>query len=53
MFDQDPVKAEASRRRIYDMIAREKILLQAFHFPFPGTGHIEKLDDGYRFVPLA
>jgi glyoxylase-like metal-dependent hydrolase (beta-lactamase superfamily II) len=52
MFDQDPVQGEASRRRIYEMLSAEKIMVQAFHFPFPGTGHIEKLADGYRFVPL-
>ncbi len=52
-FDQDPVQAVATRRRIYDMLAEERIPVQAFHFPFPGHGRIEKHGSGYRFVPAA
>src|SRR3984893_3777958 len=50
-LDQDPDMAEATRRKIYDMIVAEKLTLQAFHAPFPGIGHLEKVGDGYRFVP--
>ena len=51
--DQDPVQAEATRRRVLGMLAAEKMKVQAFHFPWPGVGHIEKAGDGFRFVPLA
>ena len=50
-FDQDPNMAEATRRKVYDMIAAEKLLLQGFHYPFPGLAHLEKDGDGYRVVP--
>ena len=50
-FDQDPVAAVATRRRVYDMLAAERIRVQAYHFPFPACGRIEKMGDGYRFVP--
>jgi len=30
-IDQDPVMAEATRRRIYDMLVAEKMLVQGFH----------------------
>jgi glyoxylase-like metal-dependent hydrolase (beta-lactamase superfamily II) len=50
--DQDPVQAEATRRRVLGMLAKDKMLVQAFHFPWPGTGHIAADGDGYRFVPL-
>jgi glyoxylase-like metal-dependent hydrolase (beta-lactamase superfamily II) len=51
--DQDPAQAEATRRRVLGMLAKERMLVQAFHFPWPGTGHIVPDGDGYRFVPLT
>jgi glyoxylase-like metal-dependent hydrolase (beta-lactamase superfamily II) len=50
-FDQDGAKAEETRRRIYDMVAAEKLPMQGFHYPFPSLGHIEKDGTGYRVVP--
>jgi glyoxylase-like metal-dependent hydrolase (beta-lactamase superfamily II) len=51
MFDQDPVQAETTRRKVYDMLVAERMKLQGFHFPFPGNGYVEKHGDGYRLVP--
>jgi glyoxylase-like metal-dependent hydrolase (beta-lactamase superfamily II) len=48
MFDQDATMAEATRRKIYDMLAAEKMLVQGFHYPFPALAHIEKTSTGYR-----
>ena len=36
MFDSEPEKAVATRRRVYDMAAAEKMLVAGYHFPFPG-----------------
>ncbi len=47
-FDHDPVKAEAQRRKVYDMLVAEKMLVQAFHYPFPALAHVEKTANGYR-----
>jgi len=47
-FDQDPQMAEATRRKVYDMLAAEKMLVQAFHYPFPSAAYIEKTPTGYR-----
>jgi glyoxylase-like metal-dependent hydrolase (beta-lactamase superfamily II) len=52
-FDQDGDVAEKTRRRVYDMVVAEKLLLQGFHFPFPALGHVEKDGSGYRVVPAA
>ena len=52
MFDMDAATAEASRRRTYDMLAAEKMLMQGFHYPFPALGYIEKTATGYREVPI-
>jgi glyoxylase-like metal-dependent hydrolase (beta-lactamase superfamily II) len=48
MFDQDVQMAEATRRKVYDMLAAEKMLVQGFHYPFPALAHIEKSGSGYR-----
>lgn len=50
-FDQDAAMAEATRRRVYDMLVAEKMLMQGFHFPFPAVARIEKSGDGYREIP--
>jgi glyoxylase-like metal-dependent hydrolase (beta-lactamase superfamily II) len=50
MFDQDAKMAEATRRKIYDMLVAEKMMVQAFHYPFPALAHIEKSGSGYREV---
>ena len=53
MFDNDAATAIASRKRIYDMAAAEKMAISGYHFPFPSVGHIEKDGAGYRLVPIA
>jgi glyoxylase-like metal-dependent hydrolase (beta-lactamase superfamily II) len=52
-FDQDPVQASATRRRVYDMLVSEKMPVQAYHHPFPGLGHVERDGTGFRVVPIA
>jgi glyoxylase-like metal-dependent hydrolase (beta-lactamase superfamily II) len=51
MYDQDPAQAEITRRRVYDMLAAERIRVQGFHFPFPANGYVEKHGAGYRLIP--
>jgi len=48
MFDQDAQMAEATRRKVYDMLVAEKMMVQGFHYPFPAMAYIEKTADGYR-----
>jgi glyoxylase-like metal-dependent hydrolase (beta-lactamase superfamily II) len=48
MYDQDAVAAEATRRRVYDMLSAEKMMVQGFHYPFPAHAYIEKTATGYR-----
>ena len=52
-FDHDPIRAEATRRKVYDMLVAEKMLVQAIHYPFPSLAHIEKTATGYRENPVA
>jgi glyoxylase-like metal-dependent hydrolase (beta-lactamase superfamily II) len=51
MFDQDPAMAEATRRKIYDMLVADRMRVQGFHYPFPANGYVEKDGNGYRLVP--
>jgi glyoxylase-like metal-dependent hydrolase (beta-lactamase superfamily II) len=39
-FDADPEATVSSRRRLFDLAAREQLLVMPYHFPFPGLGHI-------------
>jgi glyoxylase-like metal-dependent hydrolase (beta-lactamase superfamily II) len=51
-FDMDTAAAEATRRKFYDMLVAEKMLVQGFHYPFPSLGHVEKAGTGYRVIPV-
>ena len=51
-FDQDGKMAEETRRKVYDMVVADKLLMQGFHYPFPALGHVEKDGNGYRLVPI-
>jgi glyoxylase-like metal-dependent hydrolase (beta-lactamase superfamily II) len=51
--DQDGPKAEATRRRVYDMLVADKMAVQGFHYPFPGLAHVEKDGNGYRVLPAV
>ena len=48
MFDQDPQAAEVTRRKVYDMLAADRMMVQGFHYPFPSVAYIEKTPTGYR-----
>jgi glyoxylase-like metal-dependent hydrolase (beta-lactamase superfamily II) len=52
-FDQDPAAAEATRRKTYDMLASERMMVQGFHYPFPSHAFIEKTATGYRETMVA
>ena len=51
-YDQNPVAAELTRRRTLEWLARERLLVQGFHFPFPGRATIDAVGDAYRAVPV-
>ncbi|MDQ2955025.1 MAG: MBL fold metallo-hydrolase, partial [Pseudomonadota bacterium] len=53
LFDIDGPLAVQTRRKFYDMATAEKALVQGFHLPFPGVGHVEKDGNGYRWVPVT
>lgn len=52
-FDMDKTKAAETRRRVFDMIASERLPFIGYHMPFPAVGFVEKQGEGYRFVPVS
>ncbi|MDP2411663.1 MAG: MBL fold metallo-hydrolase [Pseudolabrys sp.] len=50
-MDDDKDKAVATRKRILDMLATDRLFFASFHMPFPGIGYVEKAQGGYRWVP--
>ncbi|CAH2600105.1 MBL fold metallo-hydrolase [Rhodovastum atsumiense] len=50
-YDTDPVQSAESRVRMMDMFAANRIPILAYHFAWPGIGHIAKRGDGYHYVP--
>lgn len=53
VYDNQPDVAQATRHRIYDMAATEKMTVVGYHFPYPCVGHVEKAGNDYRLVPVA
>ena len=52
VFDVDPEMGARARKRVFDMLAGEKIAVSAFHMPFPSIGYVERLaGGGYRWLP--
>ncbi|OYX74436.1 MAG: hydrolase [Rhizobiales bacterium 17-65-6] len=51
--DRDKEAALASRRRIFDRAAADRIPVLGFHFPFPGLGWMLKTDSAYAWVPAS
>jgi glyoxylase-like metal-dependent hydrolase (beta-lactamase superfamily II) len=51
-YDQDGKMAEETRRKVYDMLVAEKMIVQGFHYPFPALAHVEKAGTRYREVPV-
>lgn len=53
VFDMDPEMAKQTRRKVFDMIVKEKMIAGGFHFPFPAMGTISASGNGYQFTPIA
>lgn len=49
--DHDQEMAAATRARVLDMAAADRIAVLGYHFPFPGVGHVKRDGDAFQFVP--
>jgi glyoxylase-like metal-dependent hydrolase (beta-lactamase superfamily II) len=50
-YDTDPKQAAESRVKMLDMLAANKIPVLAYHYPWPGIGHIAKTGEGFHYIP--
>ena len=51
IFDMDGPLAVKARLHMLDRAAADRMLVEAYHFPFPACGHIVKTTTGYELVP--
>jgi glyoxylase-like metal-dependent hydrolase (beta-lactamase superfamily II) len=51
--DDDKDQAVATRKRILDLVATDRLFVSGFHMPFPGIGYVERSAGGYRWVPVS
>jgi glyoxylase-like metal-dependent hydrolase (beta-lactamase superfamily II) len=50
-FDTDPRLSAQSRLRVLRMLAQERMGIVAYHFPFPGVGHVAAEGEGFGWYP--
>ncbi len=51
-FDMDKAAAAATRRRVLDMLATDKIPFVGYHMPFPSIGYVGKGNEqAFHYVP--
>jgi glyoxylase-like metal-dependent hydrolase (beta-lactamase superfamily II) len=50
-YDMDGPIAAKTRIAMLDRAAADRMLVEAYHFPFPACGHIAKTGSGYELVP--
>jgi len=52
VFDIDGAAAVATRKKLFDRAAADRMLVTGYHFPFPACGHLIKTASGYEHVPV-
>lgn len=52
-FDVDIEKARASRKKLFDEVATDRIRIAGMHLTFPGIGYLARRGQGYDFIPQA
>ena len=50
-YDTDPAQSAQSRVKMLSMLAANRVPLLAYHFAWPGIGHVAKAGDGFRYIP--
>jgi glyoxylase-like metal-dependent hydrolase (beta-lactamase superfamily II) len=52
IFDMDGPLAVKARRAMLDRAASDRMLVEAYHFPFPACGHIVRNGPGFELEPV-
>ena len=53
LFEFDAAMAAATRRRVLDQVATDRMQVAGYHFPFPATGFIGRDGNSLRYVPAS
>ena len=51
-FDTDPDLASETRRKVLERVAADRLPVLAYHFPFPGLGHVGRAGEGFGWEPV-
>jgi glyoxylase-like metal-dependent hydrolase (beta-lactamase superfamily II) len=51
-FDSLPDMSPGTRKGLFDRAAKENLTVMAYHFPFPGLGHVVEKGDAWEWQPL-
>jgi glyoxylase-like metal-dependent hydrolase (beta-lactamase superfamily II) len=52
-LDLLPGQAIVTKRQILDWASTDRLLVAAYHFPFPGLGHVVRWGKGWRWQPVG
>ncbi len=52
-FDVDPALSAETRKHLFARAADEKLTMMAYHFAFPGLGHVEREGDAFKWEPIS
>ena len=52
-YDTDAAQSAESRVRMLTMLSTNRIPLLAYHFAWPGVGHVAQAGDGFRYFPAS
>ncbi len=52
-FDMDKAAAGATRKKLFGMLAADKVPFTGYHMPFPAVGYVEPMGEGFRYAPAS
>jgi glyoxylase-like metal-dependent hydrolase (beta-lactamase superfamily II) len=53
-FDMDKAAAAATRKKVFGMLAADKVPMIGYHMPFPGMGYVAaRGEGGFQYVPVS
>ena len=52
IYDFDQVAAAKTRVEVFDEVVATRSAVLAYHFPFPGRGHLQRTDGRLHWIPL-
>ena len=50
-YDTDPAQSAETRVKMLTMLSEKRVPILAYHFAWPGIGHVAKAGEGFRYYP--